>query len=280
MLVGVSKSIKEENYKEILENLNIPLIQIMYGSNKHNLKKLEQAQNICGVLSHCRYYTTLTFPYNHTRKWVSSDILSDQLANYTINKGNDIKHSYAVIHMGKNKGDIIENVIDHCRHYLETIDDKSLSYIKPKLLFENEPLTNNSFSHDIDNLILLNDSVKDLGKINNFGYCIDTCHLNTVGNNTKLKTNSKYSLLDSNKKSLENAKWLLNKISELDVNLIHLNDAKHEYLDRHAGISKGLLNMDALKEFYKYAKKNNINIILENDLSSISYKEQLSALEE
>lgn len=277
MYIGVSKSVKDDNYKELFNEMNnIPLLQLMYKSNKHNMDKLNAAKGIKKIVSHCRYYATMTFPYNHKRKWVSSDILSDQLANYTLN--NSKYNSLAVIHMGNDKGNVIENVIDHCRNYLETIDNKSLDYIKPKLLFENEALTKNTFSHDLDNLIELRDSLNELTKRDVFSYCIDTCHLNTVGNNNVGKINREYSLLDSDKDSLKNSRKLIKKMDELNVELIHLNDTKHEYLDRHAGISKGLLNIKCLRKFYRYAKRKNIDIILENNLSTISYEEQVKLL--
>ena len=89
----------------------------------------------------------------------------------------------------------------------------------------------------------------------NIVVCIDTCHIFVAGYDIRNT--------DGIKKYLDT----FDKLIGLQyVKLVHLNDSSkmlESHVDRHGHIGEGYIGEGGLKEFYKWAKEHNIDIILE-----------------
>jgi len=123
----------------------------------------------------------------------------------------------------------------------------SLSGVKLKntLLIENTAGGNAAPGRKSENLITL---IKKLKEYNNIGICYDTCHAFASG------TKNFIAELELIKSRLET------------IELIHLNDSKDDLnssRDRHELLGKGKIDINEIISLVNYAKKDNIDLILE-----------------
>lgn len=92
--------------------------------------------------------------------------------------------------------------------------------------------------------------------------CVDTCHIFASGYDLRKKEQVDTFFKEFNK-----------KIGIKYIDLIHLNDSKHDYnshLDRHEDLCKGKIGCEGIVEFIKNASKYDIPLILETPSSYIN----------
>lgn len=160
---------------------------------------------------------------------------------------------FAVVHIGKQLGisydTAISNIVSSLLYVSSKVPDM-------KILLETSSGQGTEMCYELDELaVLYNKLIIDNQNKNNFGICIDTCHIFASGydiSNTKgiYKYFKKFDKL----------------IGVKNIGLIHLNDSKNECgskIDRHENIGNGFIGKKPLLEIVKFAKKLGINIILE-----------------
>jgi len=99
--------------------------------------------------------------------------------------------------------------------------------------------------------------------------CLDTCHIFQAGMN-------KFENKNDVKKFL---KEFNDKIGINNIKLVHLNNCEYKFnsnRDVHANILTGTINENALKHFFKFFRKNNIDIVLETP--NFGYKSEIKLL--
>lgn len=168
-----------------------------------------------------------------------------------------------VIHLGKNvnKKSVEECIINFTENIINVIEKTKECGLKIILETSTKTKGPSDIFHNIETFGKLVHNLKDkLGKETfdkRIGFCIDTCHIYASG----------YSI-ESKKGFTDFMKLWKTQIGSLT--LFHLNDSKGILgccRDCHEQIGNGLIykeSKDGLKALLKYAKKNNIPIIIES----------------
>ena len=220
---------------------------------KEKLKK--SPINSESVVVHMPYLPNLSGPTGNMYE-KSILVLTDELT-----RCNMLEIPYLVIHLGSHLGQGPKNgiiqLVNACRTSLHAYSDLGLSRNKVKVLLENSAGQKNSIGSQIEEIQTIFDI---LGK-NNFGLCLDTCHLFAAG----------YDL--SNESDVSNLIDNVDRIIGLEnLKIIHLNDSKGDLgsnLDRHHHIGLGKIGESGLKCLINNKKLSQVPFIMETPIDSI-----------
>lgn len=210
-------------------------------------KNLNLKLNIKDVYVHTPYYINFASLDNKIR-YNSTSIVRDEL-----DRGNLFGAKYIMTHLGSAKGmthdEAIQEVINMLKKTL-------LNYTgETKLLLENSAGAGEIIGSSLADLKTIIDGVNDKSLA---GICLDTQHSFASG----------YDWTDF-KKTLSR----INKELNLkNIKLIHANDSKTELnsrKDRHEHIGKGKIGQPAFQDIVTFAKKNNIDMILETEYDEV-----------
>jgi deoxyribonuclease-4 len=172
-----------------------------------------------------------------------------------IKKGYEINARYFVLHLGKSLDIDINIALNNMYSSLLYISNK-LKDIDIKILLETSSGQGSEMCIKLEDLSkFMNKLLKNKNKhiSEKFGICIDTCHIFNAG-------------YDLNNGIIEYLNEFDEKIGLKNIKLIHLNNSKNivnSRLDRHENLEYGKINISAIKEFIKFAKKLDIPFILE-----------------
>lgn len=207
------------------------------------------------VVVHMPYLPNLSAPTSEMYE-KSILVLTDE-----VTRCNMLGIPYLVIHLGSHLGqgpkNGINQLVNACRKSLHAYSDLGLPRNNVKILLENSAGQKNSIGSRIEEI----QSIFHILGQNDFGLCLDTCHLFAAGYD--LSTGSNVStlidLVDSSI-GLENLK------------IIHLNDSKGELgsnLDRHYHVGLGKIGEGGLKSLINNKKLSQVPFIMETPIDSI-----------
>lgn len=190
---------------------------------------------------HTPYYINFASVDNRIR-YGSVSVVRDELE-----RGNLVDAKYVMTHLGTAKGlghkVAIEKTIEMLKKTLENYDGKT------KLILENSAGAGEIIGDDLSELAEI---IKGVDSPAIAGICLDTQHSFASG----------YDWRDFEK----TLKKIDQEIGLEKIKLIHANDSLTECnskKDRHAHIGEGLIGSDAFKNIVAFAKKNEIDMILE-----------------
>ena len=216
------------------------------------------------VVVHMPYLPNLSAPTSEMYE-KSISVLTDE-----ITRCNMLGIPYLVIHLGSHLGQGSKNginqLVNACTKSLHAYNDLGLSRNRVKILLENSAGQKNSIGSQIEEIQSI---FNILGK-NDYGLCIDTCHLFAAGYD--LSTESGVSALIDNIDS---------NLGIENIKIIHLNDSKGDLgsnLDRHYHIGLGKIGQSGLRYLVNYKKLTKVPFIMEtpidpvrNDLDNIEF---------
>jgi len=216
------------------------------------------------VVVHMPYLPNLSAPTSEMYE-KSISVLTDE-----ITRCNMLGIPYLVIHLGSHLGQGSKNginqLVNACTKSLHAYNDLGLSSNRVKILLENSAGQKNSIGSQIEEIQSI---FNILGK-NDYGLCIDTCHLFAAGYD--LSTESGVSALIDNIDS---------NLGIENIKIIHLNDSKGDLgsnLDRHYHIGLGKIGQSGLRYLVNYKKLTKVPFIMEtpidpvrNDLDNIEF---------
>lgn len=211
--------------------------------------------NTASVVVHMPYLPNLSAPASEMYE-KSISVLTDE-----ITRCNLLDIPYLVIHLGSHLGEGPKNginqLVNACRKSLYVYNDLGMARNRVKILLENSAGQKNSIGSKIDEIQKIFDI---LGK-NDYGLCIDTCHLFAAGYDLSSESTASTVIdnIDSNL-GIENVK------------IIHLNDSKGELgsnLDRHYHIGLGKIGEDGFRCLVNSKKLNKIPFIMETPIDSV-----------
>ena len=160
---------------------------------------------------------------------------------------------YLVAHLGSHRGvgatKGVETVVEaFCRAARETPDNVTI-------LLENSSGGKHSVGSNFEELKEIFSQLKPMKR---FGICFDTCHAFAAGYEIQTTSQAKKT-------------WnkFVNLLGVKNIKLIHLNDSQGKIgcgIDLHEHIGLGQIGKSGLEYFTKFAKSNNIPIILETPI--------------
>lgn len=207
------------------------------------------------VVVHMPYLPNLSAPTGEMYE-KSISVLTEE-----ITRCNMLRISYLVIHLGSHLGKGPKNGIDQlvnaCTHSLQSYSDRGLQRNKVKILLENSAGQKNSIGSKVEEI----QSIFDILGKNNYGLCIDTCHLFAAGYD--LSTESGVSTLVENMDS---------NLGIDNIKIIHLNDSKGDLgsnLDRHYHVGLGKIGESGLRFLVNHKKLRNVPFIMETPIDSV-----------
>jgi len=207
------------------------------------------------VVVHMPYLPNLSAPASEMYE-KSISVLTDE-----ITRCNLLDISYLVIHLGSHLGEGTKNginqLVNACTKSMHAYNDLGLTRNKVKILLENSAGQKNSIGSKIDEIQNIFDI---LGK-NDYGLCIDTCHLFAAGYDLSSES-SALTVIDN----------IDNNLGIDNVKIIHLNDSKGELgsnLDRHYHIGLGKIGDGGFRFLVNSKKLNKIPFIMETPIDSV-----------
>lgn len=207
------------------------------------------------VVVHMPYLPNLSAPTGKMYE-KSISVLTEE-----ITRCNMLGISYLVIHLGSHLGKGPKNGIDQlvnaCTNSLQSYSDRGLTKNKVKILLENSAGQKNSIGSKVEEIQSI---FNILGK-NDYGFCIDTCHLFAAGYD--LSTESGVSALVEN---------LDSNLGIDNIKIIHLNDSKGDLgsnLDRHYHVGLGKIGESGLRFLVNHKKLHNVPFIMETPIDSV-----------
>lgn len=165
---------------------------------------------------------------------------------------------HLVIHLGSHLGKGEDNgknqLINACAQSFIEYENKGLKKNQVKLLLENSAGQKNSIGSKIEQI---GEIFEKLGK-ENYGLCIDTCHLYASG----------YDLANASKSG-----EIIDRLDALigldSLKLVHLNDSKGDLgsnLDRHYHLGLGKIGSEGFKALVNHKKIRDIPLIMETPI--------------
>ncbi len=207
------------------------------------------------VVVHMPYLPNLSAPTSEMYE-KSILVLTDE-----ITRCNLLGIPYLVIHLGSHLGqgpkNGINQLVNACTKSLQSYSDRGLPKNRVKILLENSAGQKNSIGSQIEEIQSI---FNILGK-NDYGLCIDTCHLFAAGYDLSSETGvtTLIEQIDSHL-GIENIK------------IIHLNDSKGDLgsnLDRHYHLGLGKIGESGLRHLVNYKKLNKIPFIMETPIDAV-----------
>jgi deoxyribonuclease IV len=160
---------------------------------------------------------------------------------------------YLVAHLGSHKGSGQEKGVMTVVKAFQKAAEKTPDDVT--ILLENSAGHKDSVGSDFEEFAKIFSQLVPLGR---FGVCFDTCHAFAVGYDIRTKTKAA-STLDK----------FVKLVGKKNIKLLHLNDSKGRLgcsTDNHDHIGLGQIGDAGLRQFVKFAKSNNIPIILETPI--------------
>ncbi len=220
-----------------------------------DIKKLKDIKK---VFVHSSFLINLC---KNTSKFSIASVLSDMI--YLSKLGN--KAGGLVIHVGNNKESSEDKTFKILAKNLELLvrGFSNLTTKKcPLICIENRSYKQGTYFSDVYQYKRFHDKyIKNNKKLNKIiSFCFDTCHeFNSMN-------------LQGTTSLIERFNFIFNYIS-----VVHLNDAKNLYLDRHEDIFEGLINKDILVKIIKKCSKHDVPMIIERQYNK---KTQLNKIKE
>jgi deoxyribonuclease-4 len=143
--------------------------------------------------------------------------------------------SYLVMHPGAHTTDTPEAGLARVATALDTVHDRCPNF-RVQVLLETTAGQGTTLGHRFEHLATLLESVKQPRRL---GVCLDTCHIFAAG--YPLGTREEYEATFAEFDRVVGLKWL---------RLFHVNDSVKGHgsrVDRHAGLGKGKIGLDAFR---------------------------------
>ena len=211
--------------------------------------------NFDSVVVHMPYLPNLSGPTSEMYE-KSILVLTDE-----VTRCNMLGIPYLVIHLGSHLGlgpkNGINQLVNACRKSLHAYNDLGLSRNKVKILLENSAGQKNSIGSKMEEI----QSIFDILGKNDFGLCLDTCHLFVAGYD--LSNESGVSSLINN---------VDGTIGIENLKIIHLNDSKGDLgsnLDRHHHVGLGKIGESGLRCLINNKKLSQVPFIMETPIDSV-----------
>jgi deoxyribonuclease-4 len=207
------------------------------------------------VVVHMPYLPNLSAPTSEMYE-KSILVLTDE-----ITRCNLLGIPYLVIHLGSHLGqgpkNGINQLVNACTKSLQSYSDRGLPKNRVKILLENSAGQKNSIGSQIEEIQSI---FNILGK-NDYGLCIDTCHLFAAGYDLSSETgvSTLIEQIDSH-------------LGTENIKIIHLNDSKGDLgsnLDRHYHVGLGKIGESGLRHLVNYKKLNKIPFIMETPIDAV-----------
>ena len=207
------------------------------------------------VVVHMPYLPNLSAPTSEMYE-KSILVLTDE-----ITRCNLLGIPYLVIHLGSHLGqgpkNGINQLVNACTESLQSYSDRGLPKNRVKILLENSAGQKNSIGSQIEEIQSI---FNILGK-NDYGLCIDTCHLFAAGYDLSSETgvSTLIEQIDSH-------------LGTENIKIIHLNDSKGDLgsnLDRHYHVGLGKIGESGLRHLVNCKKLNKIPFIMETPIDAV-----------
>jgi len=209
-----------------------------------------KSYNLKATYIHTPYYINFASENNRIR-YGSVSVVRDELE-----RGNLLGAKYVMTHLGTAKDlgqkEALKTTIEMLKKTLEGYSGET------KLILENSAGAGEIIG---DNLYKLAEIINGVRSDAIAGICLDTQHSFASGYDWRdfnVRTGRDLSLLEK----------IDQEIGLENIKLLHANDSLTECnskKDRHAHIGEGLIGNDAFKKIVAFAKKKNIDMILETE---------------
>ena len=200
------------------------------------------------VVIHTGYLMNLASPKEELYR------LSIQALREEVKRAGELCIAHVNTHIGAHVGAGLEYGLKRVAQALNEVLSSPEAQAAPevKLLLENSSGEGTELGARLDEFALIADNIKDMSRI---GVCLDTCHAFSAG----------YDLT-----TLEGLEEMLKEVNNYigleHLQLIHLNDSKHELgsrKDRHEHIGQGFIGLEGFKLVVNHPKLRDLPFILE-----------------
>jgi deoxyribonuclease-4 len=229
-------------------NKKCKVIQFFVSLNKNSESFYKPIKQICKDLDiktvvHISYTINIAGdPTKYSwgiRQFIEEIKIADKIGAYAV-----------VIHLGKQLDLPLEIALNNMFINLIKVYNE-IKDLDINILLETSTGQGSELCYNIDDLSKFYKKIKR----NNFGICLDTCHIFNAGYDIRsVKSVQKY------------LKEFDEKIGLTEIKLIHLNDSHNELgakVDRHANIGKGYIGEIGLKQIVMFFSKLGVPILLE-----------------
>ena len=201
----------------------------------------------------CPIFAHMPYPPNFSSPEKTSFKKSMQTLIQETKRCSELGIPYLVAHLGTHRGvgsaKGVETVVEaFCNTVKKTPDNVTI-------LLENNAGSRHSVGSNFEEFMEI---FSQLEKMKRFGVCFDTCHAFTSGYEMQTAITAKKTLDD-----------FANLVGIKNIKLIHLNDSQGKMgcgIDLHEHIGLGCIGKKGLEYCSKFAKSNNIPIILETPI--------------
>ena len=209
-----------------------------------DFKKKRKEYNIKAVAIHATYLQNLGSAKESFAQRSAESNLED------IKQAARIEADYYILHLGSYKDITQEEGIARVISGLKQMSEKAPEGVT--ILLENISGAGKLIGGDLKELGYIMD---EIGRPENVGVCIDTCHAWCYGYDIKTEDG-----LDSFVKEIKNT------VGIKSVKAIHLNDTKEKFKskhDRHSNIGEGEIGKDGIGLFINHPKFKDLPFLLE-----------------
>lgn len=255
-----------------VKNLGFDIFQIFLGTPQQVLSKAKQKDDLIKfgeelekrklkMVVHGSYTINLCHP-KKSKKFIVSlkSLVQDLDASVLIGY-----NCYGVIiHMGKNipennitDKEALENYVTGLKIALAATSENAT------IILETGASQGSEIASKIDGLAEIYSKL-DKAERTRIKFCIDTCHIWATGYDISNPVGVKHFFTEFN-----------DKIGIDKISCIHFNDSRtglESQVDRHADLGYGFIKNTGLETIAKFAKKNNIPLIMETPLDAVNPK--------
>ena len=230
----------------------------MNTQDAESLTVLARENNFAMLMAHAPYTLNACSPDQKTRKFAAQALREDlQTLEY-------LPAGYYVFHPGSHVGQGTEIGIELIAAMLNAVISVSQ---KTTVLLETMSGKGSEIGRNFEELRSIIELVEVKEKI---GVCLDTCHVFDAG----------YDIVND----LDGVLKEFDKIIGLDLlKAVHCNDSLNilgSHKDRHAGIGKGKIGLDAMKRIINHSVFRDLPFYLETPNDLTGYAEEIKILKE
>ncbi len=230
----------------------------MNTQDAESLTVLARENNFAMLMAHAPYTLNACSPDQKTRKFAAQALREDlQTLEY-------LPAGYYVFHPGSHVGQGTEIGIELIAAMLNAVISVSQ---KTTVLLETMSGKGSEIGRNFEELRSIIERVEVKEKI---GVCLDTCHVFDAG----------YDIVND----LDGVLKEFDKIIGLDLlKAVHCNDSLNilgSHKDRHAGIGKGKIGLDAMKRIINHSVFRDLPFYLETPNDLTGYAEEIKILKE
>jgi deoxyribonuclease IV len=219
----------------------------LLATNIHKFQANIREYQIKAVYIHTPYYINLASANNRIR-YGSVKTIRDELE-----RGSLLGAKYVMTHIGTAKDlgqkEALKKTIEMIKKSLEGYSGST------KLLLENSAGAGEIIGGDLRELARI---IRDVNSSDIAGICLDTQHSFASGYDWRNFT--------------ETLNRIEDEIGLETIKLIHANDSQSDCgsnRDRHEHLGQGKIGLDAFKNIFTFAQKNNIDMILETEYPGV-----------